>query len=86
MLRLKCFAHFTMQNFFLPHMPDLSDLVPIHSRQVRIFNRLVLGQVLYKESYYNSLYFIIFLFYYNELACCMENSMDPNHLASLEAS
>ena len=34
-------------------MPDLSDLLPSHSGQVRNFNVLAMGQV-YKEGYYNS--------------------------------
>ena len=42
-------------------MPDLSDLVPFHSRQVENFNLLVLGQVqnLYKVN--KILYFIFSL-------------------------
>ena len=67
-------------------MPDLSNLVPNHSGQVTDFNVFVLGQV-YKESYYNvSIYYFIILIYYNKLACCIENSVDPDQLASLEAS
>ena len=40
-------------------MPDLSELVPLHSGQVEIFNLLVLGQVqnLYKV---NKILFFIF--------------------------
>ena len=58
-------------------MPDLSDLVPFHSGQV--------GQVqnLYKVN--KILYFHILINYY-EFTCCIENSVDPNQLASSEAS
>ena len=56
-------------------MPDLSDLVPFHSGQVENYNLLVLGQVqnLYKVNYY-------------EFTYCIENSDDPDQLASSEAS
>ena len=66
-------------------MPDLSDLVPFHSGQVENFNLLVLGQVqnLYKVN--KILYFHILINYY-EFTCCIENSVDPNQLASSEAS
>ena len=66
-------------------MPDLSDLVPFHSGQVENFNLLVLGQVqnLYKVN--NFFVFHIFINYY-EFTCCIENSVDPDQLASLEAS
>ena len=66
-------------------MPDLSDLVPFHSGQVENFNLLVLGQVqnLYKVN--KKFVFHIFITYY-EITCCIENSVDPDQLASLEAS
>ena len=54
-------------------MPDFSGLVPFHSKQVRNFYLLVLG-----------LYFIFDN--YDELTCCGENSVDPDQLASSEAS
>ena len=56
-------------------MPDLFNLVPFHSGQVENFNLLVLGQVknLYKVNYY-------------EFTCCIENIVDPDQLASSEAS
>ena len=57
-------------------MPDLSDLVPFHSGQVENFNLLVLGQV-------QNLYKVI---NYYEFTCCIENNVDPNQLAPLEAS
>ena len=65
-------------------MPDLSDLVPFHSGQVENFNLLVLGQVqnLYKVN--KKIVFHIFIYYYE--FTCIENSVDPNQLASLEAS
>ena len=74
-------------------MPDLSDLVPFHSGQVENFNLLVLGQVqnLYKVG--KMFVFHIFINYYeftccieNSVTCCIENSVDPDQLASLEAS
>ena len=62
-------------------MPDLSDLVPFHSGQVENFNLLVLGQV-------QNLYICIFhiLINYYEFTWCIENSVDPDQLASSEAS
>ena len=53
----------------------MPDLVPFHSGQVENYNLLVLGQVqkLYKIYYY-------------ELTFCIENSVDPDQLASSEAS
>ena len=63
-------------------MPDSSDLVPFHSGQVENFFLLVLGQVqMYK---YNSVFHILINYY--ELTSCIENSVDPNQLASSEAS
>ena len=66
-------------------MPDLSDLVPFHSGQVENFNLLVLGQVqnLYKVN--KNFVFHIFINFY-KFTCCIENSVDPDQLASLEAS
>ena len=66
-------------------MLDLSDLVPFHSGQVENFYLLVLGQVqnLYKVN--KIFVFYIFINYY-EFTCCIENSVDPDQLASLEAS
>ena len=66
-------------------MPDLSDLVPFHSGQVENFILIVLGQVqnLYKVN--KKFAFHIFINYY-DFTCCIENSMDPDQLASLEAS
>ena len=61
-------------------MPDLSNQVPFHSGQVRNFYLLVLGQV--KINIFCILYLII----YFELAHCLENSVDPDQLASAEAS
>ena len=62
-------------------MPDLSDLVPFHSGQVEKFNLLVLGQVqnLYKV---NKIFAFHFFIYYYEFTCCIENSVDPDQLAS----
>ena len=59
-------------------MPVLSDLTPFHFGQVRNFFLLVLGQVCSKCNYV----FHIGLF---ECAYCLENSLDPDQLAS-EAS
>ena len=66
-------------------MPYLSDLVPFHSGQVENFNLLVLGQVqnLYKVDKKNV--FHIFIDYY-EFTRCIENSVNPDQLASLEVS
>ena len=66
-------------------MPDLSDLVPFHSGQVENYNLLVLRQVqnLYKVN--KNFVFHISINYY-EFICCIENSVDPDQLASLEAS
>ena len=65
-------------------MPDLSDLVPFHSGQVENFYLLVLGQVqMYSAN--TTLYFIFWINYY-ELTSCIENSVDPDQLASSEAS
>ena len=66
-------------------MPHLSDLVSFHSGQVRNFYLLVLGQVqMYKESKYNSVFHSLINYY--ELTCCIQNSVDPDQLASEEAS
>ena len=64
-------------------MPDLSDLVPFHPGQVGNFNLLVIGQVqnLYKVNFV----FHILINHY-EFTCCIENSVDPDQLASAEAS
>ena len=56
-------------------MPDLSDLVPFHSGQVRNFYLLVLGQVKINLQFCISF----------EITCCVENSVGPDQLAS-EAS
>ena len=62
------------------NMPDLSDLVPFHSGQVENFNLLVLGQV-------QNVYFVFhILINYYEFTCCIVNSVDPDQLASSEAS
>ena len=66
-------------------MPDLSDLVPFHSGQVENFNLLVLGQV--QNLYKVNIFFVFHIFVnYYELSSCIENSVDPDQLASLEAS
>ena len=66
-------------------MPNLSDLVPLHSGQVVNFNLLVHGQVqnLYKEK---KKYVLNILINYYEFTCCIENSVDPDQVASGEAS
>ena len=66
-------------------MPDLSNLVPFHSGQVENFNSLVIGQVqnLYKV---NKIFVFHILITYHEFTCCIENSVDPDQLASEEAS
>ena len=61
-------------------MPDLSDQVPFHSGQVRNFYLLVLGQVKI------NIFCILYLINYFELAHCLENSVDPDPLASAEAN
>ena len=57
-------------------MPDLSDLLPIHSGQDVNFNLLVLGQVqnLYKVNKLCNIYFDEKY----EFTCCIENSVDPD--------
>ena len=57
-------------------MPDLSDLVPFHSGQVRNFYSI----------YSIFLFCISYWINYFKLACCLENSVDPDQLASEEAS
>ena len=65
-------------------MSDLSDLVPFYSGQVENYYLLVLGQVqMYKVN--KILYFHILISYY-KFTCCIENSVDPDQLASSEAS
>ena len=66
-------------------MPNLSYLVPFHSGQAENFNLLVLGQVQNCIKLIKILYFIFFINYY-EFTCCIDNSVDPDQLASLEAS
>ena len=62
-------------------MLDLSDLVPFHSGQTRNFYLLVLGQLQIK---FTILYFVIGD--YHEHTCCVETIVDPDQLASGEAS
>ena len=62
-------------------MPDLSDLVPFHSGQIENFYLLVLGQV---QMYMYSIFHILINYY--KLTSCIENSVDPDQLASSEAS
>ena len=62
-------------------MPNLSDLVPFHSGQVENFNLLVLGQV---QNLYSCIFHILINYY--EFPCCIENGVDPDQLASEEAS
>ena len=66
-------------------MPDLSDLVPFHSGQVENFSLLVLGQVQNLCKGNKNFVFHIFINYY-QFTCYIENSVDPDQLASLEAS
>ena len=66
-------------------MPDLSDLVPFHSGQVKNFNLLVLGQVQNLYKVIKLLYFMILINYF-KFTCCIENNVDPDELASSEAS
>ena len=65
-------------------MPDLSDLVPFHSGQAEIFNLLVLGQVQNFIKLINLVFHILINYY--EFTYCIENSVDPDQLASSEAS
>ena len=65
-------------------MPDLSDLVPFHSGQVENFYLLVLGHV--QMYIVNKILYIIFLINYYEFTCCIENSVDPDQVASSEGS
>ena len=79
-------------------MPDLSDLVPFHSGQVENYNLLVLGQckICIKLIIMNShvalktvsilISWLLFKVNYYEFKCCIENSVDPDQLASSEAS
>ena len=65
-------------------MPDLSDLVPFHSGQVENFNLLVLGQVQTCIKLIKFVFHILINYY--EFTCFIENSVDPDQLASSEAS
>ena len=67
-------------------MPDLFDLVPFHSGQVENFNLLVLGQVQNKICIKLIKFCISYLINYYECTCCIGNGMDPDQLASSEAS
>ena len=60
---------------------EIPDPVPFQSGQVRNFYLLVLGQVKRKLMQFLVSYWIN----YFKLACCLENSVDPDQLAS-EAS
>ena len=66
-------------------MPDLSDLIPFHSGQVENSNLLALGQVKKLIQKLIKFVFHILIDYY-EFTCCNENSVDPDQLASSEAS
>ena len=61
-------------------MLNLSDQVPFNSGQVRNLYFLVLGQVYRKLIQLNTI-----LYVYYELTSCVENSLDPDQLASEEA-
>ena len=63
-------------------MPGLTDLVPLHSGQVRNFDLLDLGQVWIKLIQFCTSDWI----YYFKLACCLENGVGLDQLASSEAS
>ena len=65
-------------------MPDLSDLVPFHSGQVENFNLLVMDKCKICIKLINFVFHILINFY--EFTCCIENSVYPDQLASLEAS
>ena len=60
-------------------MPDLSDLVPTDSGQVRNFNVRYLSSNKYIKKAILILNFLTFI-YYNALTHCMENSVDPDQL------
>ena len=66
-------------------MPDLSDLVPFHSGQVIHFYLLVLGQV-YTKLLQICISFLINNNYGLTMPFCTKNSVDPDQLASSEAS
>ena len=66
-------------------MPDLSNLAPFHSGQVENFNLLVLGQVQNCIKLINFCIHILINYLY-EFTCCIENSVNPDQLASSEAS
>ena len=59
-------------------MPELSD-----SGQVENFYLLVLGQV--QRYKVNTILDIILINYY-KFTCCIDHSVDPDHLASSDAS
>ena len=63
-------------------MPDLSGQVPYHPGQAENFYLLVLGRV----QCIKLIQFCISYFDYYELTSCIENSVDPDQLASSEAS
>ena len=59
--------------------------LPFHSGQVENFYLLVLGQVqMYEAKLYNSIFHIMINYY--KLTSCIENSGDPDQLASSGAS
>ena len=63
----------------------MPDLAPFHSGQVENFYLLVFGQVqMYEAKLYNSIFHIMIIYY--ELTSCIENSGDPDQLASSGAS
>ena len=63
----------------------MPDLAPFHSGKIENFYLLVLGQVqMYQARLYNSIFHIMINYY--ELTSCIENSEDPDQLASSGAS
>ena len=63
----------------------MPDLAPFHSGQVENFYLLVLGQVqMYEAKLYNSIFHIMINYY--KLTSYIENSGDPDQLASSGAS
>ena len=67
-------------------MPDLTDWYIFIQDKLKNFYLLVLGQVQMNQA--NTILFIVFqiLIKYYEFICCIENIVDPDQVASEEAS
>ena len=73
-----------MNHGFEKIMPDLYHMVQFHSGQVRNFYLFVLGQVKINLQFHIS--YMVIIMNSNVVTTCVENSVDPDQLASEEAS